>query len=688
MFSPAGQPIFTLTLHSNVKQPLPGFKVLAFTGHEAINQPYRFDLELVSEQRDLDLQALLYKPAYLTLDRNGRGIHGLIHRISQDESGKRLSRYRLSLVPHLANLGQRSNQRIFQKKTVQQIIALILKEHGILEKYGYRFELGPHLSPAIDYCTQYDETDLHFLNRLCEEHGLHYHFEHASEGHIVVFGDDQTAFSNIAPTAFSLDSGLNPDTPVIKSFSVRLEARTHRVTRRDYNFKKPARLPEAEARPFEKLIEPDLEDYDYPARFIEERYNQQLARRALERHRHNYRQASGHSDQPTLCAGYFLPLTNHPRKVCNQLWLLTEVWHEGRQPQVLEESGSSSAVGEDGFTQGYRNRFTATPWDVHYRPALKHPRPRVLGTQTAVVTGPPNEQIYCDHYGRIKVQFHWDREAKGNEHSSCWLRVASGWAGNRYGAITIPRIGMEVLVSFLEGDPDQPLVSGCLFNGEHMPPDELPANKTRSIFKSLSSPGSEGSNELRIEDLKGQEQIYLHAQRDWEQHIRRSQRVHVGHERHDTVQANSYSEFKAEVHDTIHADRKVEVRANDHLTVTNEQHLRLGVGQFVEAGREIHLNAGLKVVIEAGMELTLSAGGHFIKIDASGISLSGAQVKINSGGSPGSGTPATPLLPGALQQASANTSGLPLTTAQINTFKHSAPFCEECAKCQEGVCAA
>lgn len=345
MFSPADQPTFTLTLHSSVRHLAPDFQVLAFTGHEAINQLYRFDLELVSEQRDLDLQALLYRPAYLTLSARGNGIHGLIHRISQDESGRRLSRYRLSLVPHLANLGQRTNQRIFQKKTVQQIIALILKEHGILEKFGYRFQLGPHLSPAIEYCTQYDETDLHFLNRLCEEHGLHYHFEHTDEGHVVVFGDDQTAFAKIAPTAFAIDSGLNADTQVIKDFSVRLEARTHRVTRRDYNFQKPARLPEAEARPYEKIIEPDLEDYDYPAPFIEERYNQQLARRALERHRHDYRQASGHSDQPTLRTGYFLPLTDHPRKACNQLWLLTEVWHEGRQPQVLEESASSAASG-------------------------------------------------------------------------------------------------------------------------------------------------------------------------------------------------------------------------------------------------------------------------------------------------------------------------------------------------------
>ena len=243
------------------------------------------------------------------------------------------------------------------------------------------------------------------------------------------------------------------------------------------------------------------------------------------------------------------------------------------------------------------------------------------------MTGPKGEEIHCDRYGRVKVQFHWDREGQADDSSSCWLRVASGWAGRNYGAIAIPRVGMEVLVTFLEGDPDQPLVTGCLFHREHPVPYELPGHKTRSVFKSLSSPGGGGYNELRIEDRKGQEQIFVHAQRDWDENIEHDQKIRVGHQRHDTVQANSYSEFKAEEHRTTHAERKVEVRASDHLTVANDQHLKIASGQFVEAGQEIHLSSGLKVVLEAGAELTLKGGGSFLKLDASGVTLSGVNVR-------------------------------------------------------------
>ncbi|EIU1413394.1 type VI secretion system tip protein VgrG, partial [Pseudomonas aeruginosa] len=353
-----------------------------------------------------------------------------------------------------------------------------------------------------------------------------------------------------------------------------------------------------------------------------------------------------------------LPLAAHPQAGWNDLWLLTEVIHEGRQPQVLEESiVSDTSASPDDFRQGYRNRFQATPWEAFFRPPLTPPKPRILGTQSAVVTGPKGEEIHCDRYGRVKVQFHWDREGQADDSSSCWLRVASGWAGRNYGAIAIPRVGMEVLVTFLEGDPDQPLVTGCLFHREHPVPYELPAHKTRSVFKSLSSPGGGGYNELRIEDRKGQEQIFVHAQRDWDENIEHDQKIRVGHQRHDTVEANSYSEFKAEEHRTTHAERKVEVRASDHLTVANDQHLKIASGQFVEAGQEIHLSSGLKVVLEAGAELTLKGGGSFLKLDASGVTLSGANVRVNSGGSPGSGSGAAPLLPGPPLDADAATVG-------------------------------
>jgi len=630
MFNAANKTHFTLSLEGVEHD----FKVLEFRGREAISQPYRFDLELVSERPDLDLESLLHRPAFLAFAPDGSGVHGLVHQAAQGESGKRLTRYRLTLVPQLAYLAHRTNQRVFQHLTVPQIIAQVLEEHGI-QADAYRFGLGPVVYPPREYCVQYDETDLHFIQRLCEEEGIHYHFQHGASAHVLVFGDDQTVFPRLAATAYQQDSGLVADQPVIKRFGLRLETRTSRVTRRDYDFEKPRLTMEAA---FHSDFQPDLEDYDYPGRFTERARGKHLSQRVLERHRHDYELAEGESDQPRLVSGHFLPLTEHPRSDWNQLWLLTEVLHEGKQPQVLEESVTSHVDSGDGFVQGYRNHFSATPWAIPFRPALCHPKPKVLGSQTAVVTGPAGEEIHCDEYGRVKIQFHWDREGQADDKTSCWLRVSSSWAGDRYGGIAIPRVGMEVLVTFLEGDPDQPLVTGCLYHKEHQVPYDLPANKTRTVFKTLSSPGGGGYNELRIEDRKGAEQIYIHAQRDWDENIEHDQKIRVGHERHDTVEANSYSELKAEEHLIVAGDRKVEIKPDDHLTVGQTQHIKLGTAQLTRAGREIHLKAGQKMVIEAGVELTLKAGGSFIKLDPGGITVSGPLARINAGGAPGKGS--------------------------------------------------
>ncbi|UCP00458.1 type VI secretion system tip protein VgrG [Metapseudomonas lalkuanensis] len=650
MFKPANQTHFALAIEGAEHD----VQVLAFEGREALNQPYRFDIGLVSERPDLDLECLLHQSAFLSFAPDGSGIHGQLFQVAQGDSGTRLTHYQVSLVPRLAYLALRHNQRIFQHLSVPQIIAKVLEEHGILAD-AYRFQLGPTVYPPRDYCTQYDESDLHFLNRLCEEEGLHYHFQHRPDGHVLVLGDDATAFPRLAcPTAYVPDTGLVADEPVIKRFGMRVETRTSRTTRRDYNFEKPRLLMESQ---WGSDSLPDLEDYDYPGRFTDRERGRQLSQRALERHRADYRLAEGRSDQPVLRTGHFLELSEHPHHDWNGLWLLTELHHEGRQPQVLEESitsapdgqgqpplplgegwGEGASISGEAFHQGYRNHFLATPWDVPYRPPLNHPKPRVLGSQTAVVTGPKGEEIHCDAYGRIKVQFHWDREGQSDEHTSCWLRVASSWAGNAYGALAIPRIGMEVLVTFLEGDPDQPLVTGCLYHAENLPSYTLPEHKTRTWLKTDSSPGGGGYNELRIEDKKGAEQIFLHAERDWDENIEHDQRIRVGHERHDTVEATAYSEFHAEEHRTTHGDRKTEVRADDHLTVANNQHVKVGTGQFIEAGDETHYYAGDKVVIGAGSELTVQGGGSWIKLDPGGVSISGASVKLNSGGSPGKGT--------------------------------------------------
>ncbi|WP_339459845.1 type VI secretion system Vgr family protein [Pseudomonas sp. EA_105y_Pfl2_R69] len=690
MFAPANQTHFSLSIEGLAHD----LQVLEFSGREAISQPFEFELELVSERPDLDLESLLHQSAFLALSQAGNGIHGQIYRVAQGESGKRLTRYHVTLRPQLAYLAHRCNQRIFQHLTVEKIISQVLEEHGI-QANAYQFQLGS-IYPEREYCVQYDESDLHFVQRLCEEEGIHYHFQHSDQGHVLTFGDDQTVFPKLAPTAYQQDSGLVADDPVIKRFGVRVETRTSRVTRRDYDFEKPKLLMEAEAK---SEFAPDLEDYDYPGRFVERERGKHLSQRALERHRHDFEQAQGESDQTLLVSGHFLAFTDHPRPSWNDLWLLSEIHHEGKQPQVLEESITSapSPLGGEGwgegqtgtndFIQGYRNHFTATPWTVPYRPNLDHPKPRILGSQSAVVTGPAGEEIHCDEYGRVKVQFFWDREGQADDKTSCWLRVSSSWAGDRYGAIAIPRIGMEVLVTFLEGDPDQPLVTGCLYHKEHVVPYDLPANKTRSVFKTLSSPGGGGYNEIRIEDKKGEEQIYIHAERDWDENIEHDQKIRIGNQRHDTVEANSYSEFKAEEHRTTHADRKSEVKANDHLSVGNNQHIKIGTGQFINAGSEIHLSSGQKVVLEAGSELTFKAAGSFIKLDAGGITLVGPIIKFNSGGAPGKGSGAAPIRPGKVKAADTDKAGALLTPAQIQTLKRNAPFCEECEKCKDGACA-
>ncbi|QLL13314.1 type VI secretion system Vgr family protein [Pseudomonas chlororaphis] len=669
MFNPSNETHFSLTVDDFQGD----LQVLSFEGIEGISQPFRFDLELVSENPDLDLETLLHKQAFLAFDPQGSGIHGQIYRVAQGDAGKRLTRYKVSLVPQLAYLEHRTNQRIYQQLSAPKIIALILEEHGI-QGNAYRFQLGTPC-PDRDYCVQYDETDLHFIQRLCEEEGLHYHFQHSPQGHLLVFGDDQTVFPKLGqPTAYIQGSGMVADEPVIKGFNLRLETRTSRTTRRDYDFEKPRLQLEAAYRPEAESEEPDLEDYDYPGRFTDRARGKFLSQRALERHRADYQQAEGWGDQTRLVSGHFLELSEHPRSEWNDLWLLTHIVHEGKQPQVLEESVTSDTTdNKDDFHQGYRNRFLATPWQVFYRPALNHPKPRVLGSQTAVVTGPKGEEIHCDQYGRVKVQFHWDREGKADDKTSCWLRVSSSWAGDRYGAIVIPRIGMEVLVTFLEGDPDQPLITGCLYHKEHPVPYALPANKTRTVFKSMSSPGGAGYNELRIEDKKGAEQIFIHAQRDWDENIEHDQKIRIGHERHDTVEKNTYTELKAEEHRITHVDRKTETRVDDHLTVGENQHIKLGTAQLTKAGQEIHLKAGAKMVIEAGSELTIKAGGSFIKLDAGGVTVVGPVVKINAGGAPGSGTGIGILMPGLPGAADADKAGSLMEEALANPAKETVP---------------
>ncbi|WP_219061282.1 type VI secretion system Vgr family protein [Pseudomonas sp. UMAB-08] len=442
--------------------------------------------------------------------------------------------------------------------------------------------------------------------------------------------------------------------PAVKAFGVRLTAQTNHVALRDHDFKQTHIPLQSLQNPTRTQAQwesgevpkygPYLENYVYPGNFEEKRRGDVLSKRALERHQTGFRLADGESDASLLRSGSRLHLVQDYAPETH--WVLIFVQHDARQPQVLEELADSSPVEDGRIAQGYRNTFTAIAEAVQFRPALEHPKPRIHSTQTARVTGPVNEEIYCDTFGRVKVKFHWDRSEQDDETTSCWVRVASSWAGDGYGAVTIPRVGMEVLVSYLEGDADRPVIVGCLANNLNPVAHGLPENKTKSVFRSRSSSASTGFNEVHFDDKRGSERVYLRAQRDMEQLIQNDSRTEIGGQRLETIRGNSTSVLNGEEHRTLTGERKVQLLAGDHLQVAGSSHTRVGQVLAMEAGFEVHLKSGVNLVIDAGVSLTLKAGGQHILISPAGIFSS---VPILLGGVPVPGTPAMPLMPGQVQ---------------------------------------
>ncbi len=672
MSTPANRASFTLDI-AGVEHDL---RVLEFHAQEAISRPFSARIELVSERANLKLEELLHRQAFLHFDGEGHGLHGQIGEVSQGDSGKRFTHYFIQLVPNLKRLEHRHNHRIFQNRSVPEIIGQLLKDHGIFAD-EYAFKLREPCKPR-DYCTQYHETDLHFLRRLCEEEGLHFHFQHSAEKHLLVFSDDPIQLPILqTPVRYKQGSGLVGEAPVIDTFRLRLATRTSKVARQNYHFERPPvdllKSAEGEGRK-------DLEDYQYPAAYIDGDTGARQARKALERHRSDYRQASGNSDQPALVSGHLFEL-EHPNPDWSVQWLLTSIIHTGKQPQVLEEFAHSGVDSKD-FTQGYRNRFEAIPGLTPFRPPLKHPKPRLLGSQHALVTGPSGEEVHCDEYGRVKVKFFWDREGGLNEHSSCWLRVATGWAHDQYGAAMIPRVGMEVVVGYFESDPDQPYVQACLPNSTTRVPLNLPAQKNQTLLKTQSSPGGGGYNELRIEDAKGREEIAIRAQRDWSERVLNDQSIQVDNQRSVLVGGLSSHELKGDEHHLTHGARNTQIGADDSLTVVGSQHVEAS-SYLVSASAQVHLESSRSnVVINAGLTATIKAGPHWIHISPAGIFSS---VTILPGGVPTPGMPAMPILPSTLIPKVA-LPGMPslVPYQQAREVENRASFCFRCAEARKG----
>lgn len=659
-------------------------QVLSFEGFEGISTPYAFEVQLVNEYVRFDITELLSKPVYLAFTPDeSNGVHGIVSSVQRGPVDDHYGYFSIIITPRFKELAKRTNQRIFLDKTVPDIIKEILAEYGILESTGFEFKFKETYQKR-EYCTQYDETDEHFIQRLCEEEGIAYHFEFSEDNHLMIFTDAQPFFPSLAQAIHYLsDSGMVADKPVIRSFNVNLSSRTQTVTWRDYDFV-TTKVPEGKAegnqsKKANHAVEQNLEFYDYPGRYTQKSRGDQLAQIQIERLRADHIVAAGLSDVSVLHSGYYLTVEDNlslKSMDTQNPWLVNYIRHQGRQPQVLEAFGDigsadsttlpkqlfkylEPALTEEfsdlqfptiKFQQGYRNSFKATPQEVVWRPQNFHPKPKVLGSQTAVVTGPSGEEIYCDEYGRVKVQFYWDRQGLKDEHTSCWVRVASNWASKGYGGITIPRIDMEVVVTYLEGDPDQPLITGCVYNGVNTMPYDLPANKTRSVFKTSSSKGGIGSNELRIEDKAGEEELFVQSQKNFNQltkndhtvHIKNNSHLQVDNEHSQTTMANRYIKDNMELHHITLMDAKREIAMNNYKTVGIAEHNTIGTVLSTQAGTEISLKSGIQTVIDGGVSLTLKAGGQHIILNPAGIWMT---QPVWTGGVPMEGTPAVPIPP-------------------------------------------
>ena len=622
------------------------FSVVGFKLTERLSEVFQGHLELASTDPSIQAAEILEQPVDLVIWQDSmplRRFTGVVNEFVRGDAGHRRTRYELIIQPPLWRLGLMHNSRIFQTQGTDTIVRTLLEERGIIDSI---FDLK-RTPEQREYCVQHRESDLAFLERLAAEEGWHYRYEQGS-----VDGDTQSALiiadhhgdaPKLEPAAYNAKAGGSTQRPAVYRFRYEERVRVASVAMKDYTFRNPAYALMHEHASGDLKHREDYQHYDYPGRFKADASGQPFTEARLQSLRNDASTASGESNRPDFSPGAKVELTEHDSDNLNREWLLTSITHTGTQPQALEEEGGSEPT-------TYHNQFKAIPADLTWCPQTPH-RPLMDGPQIAIVTGQEGEEIHCDEHGRVKVRFPWDRYSKNNEHSSAWLRVSQGWAGGQYGFMALPRIGHEVIVSFLDGDPDQPIITGRTHHVTNTPPYGLPEHKTRTTLKTKTHKG-EGSNELRFEDEADEEQIYVHAQKDLDLRTEHNRTEVIKNDSHLTVENNRFSQIKGDDHCTVGGDKRESIGGDCSQSIGGTFHQKSARTIASEAGTQVHHKAGAKVVLDAGAEITISAGGSFIKLDPSGVTLSGPGIKINSGGGPGSGggqSVADPALPNHLQ---------------------------------------
>lgn len=565
---------------------------------EQLSEPFVYELEVVSEEPNLAPADVLGQALTITMEVGNEKRHYNAFAVSFTRLGMsgRFYCYRVALRPWLWFLSRQSNCRIFQNESVPDIVKKVLKKHGFSD---FKELLSDTYEPLV-YLVQYRETDLHFMRRLLEHAGIYFYFEHTESTHTLILCDS-LAFHEPTPLHESLpflppDQHRQATMPTIERWEVRHDVATGAIGLTDFDFTRPSLdLGVREQDPGEHE-HANYEFFDFPGDYQTTDSGHKFAKARVEELRTRSTHMDGYSSAGGLMVGRLFTMEQHPVEAYNKEYLVTSL-------RATLSSGQAETGGRS-LADGYMSSFTAMYSDQQFRPARVTVKPVVHGSQTAVVAGKKGDEIWTDEYGRIKLRFHWDRFSSNNEESSCWVRVAQIWAGSGFGGIHIPRIGQEVVVDFLEGDPDRPLVTGRVYNQSNMPPYELPANQTQSGIKSRSSKGATPANfnEIRFEDKKGNEDFFMHAEKNQTIKVKENRSASVG------------------------AGDSVSVGASRSLSVTADMSVSVGTGGAAKSTLNVtgthSVDATQTVAVQAPEHILFTCGGSFVKLEPGKITLS------------------------------------------------------------------
>ncbi|PHM46602.1 type VI secretion system tip protein VgrG [Xenorhabdus miraniensis] len=619
--------VFTLITENLPEQT---FAVVDFSLHESLSSPFRLEATLTCKTPEINFADVLDSSAAFAVHRNGqieRQVTGMVTHFSLQSTGRHQSHYRITLQPPLWRASLRVNSRIFQNQSVVDIVESLLRENGVR---SFFFALG-YKHPPREFCVQYDESDLAFIQRLLADEGIFYYFTFDQEQHEqrIIFHDSCLSLNKVITVPYRPETDVTGTTTCIRQFSWSEQVGVANITTKDRTFKNPRWNREFwyEGRNLDNQRRLNsYHYYDFPSRYKDDELGQRASQYRLEYLRRDTQLGNGHGDCFAMWPGQLFDLTDYPKETFNDQWQLIQIIHSGCQPQADETQSG------DGGTW-LSNQFTFTTRKNAYRPS-PYPKPQMAGPHIATVVGPEGEEIFCDEHGRVRIQFDWDRYGEFNDRSSCWVRVSQAWAGQLMGMIAIPRVGHEVLVDFVHGDPDQPIIVGRAYHANNIPPNRLPMAKTQMSIRSKTHKG-EGFNELRFEDEKDREEVFIHAQKNLAIQVRNSRGERINYDRTTSIGHDDELVIANNRKVTVEGQQEHKTTGNYIEQIDGDRALQLKGDLAEKIQGVVSVDAQGDLTLQSGSKITLNVGGNFVVLHAGGIDIKGAAINLNSGGSPG-----------------------------------------------------